>query len=258
MARRQRLRLQPRTPLGLLWADWINGYAVGHERLAKSLDYAEGGAVSDLRIDGSTVEAIVRGNSPQPYQVIWQFSPIDKQRWKLFWSAMSPEAIREYRKGAPGLATEAALAAADIHLLPERYKHLRPACTCPDWIRPCKHALAVLRILGLAVEEDPMLLLSLRDGIEREGETPPEPQTAGRPGEALDAGRFWKGSIDWEPWRAAMLTAGSPARLLKRLGPVSVYGIKMDPDAIFKPVYEGVASEARQVVESILRKDKKP
>jgi len=169
MARRQRLRLQPRTPLGLLWADWINGYAVGHERLAKSLDYAEGGAVSDLRIDGSTVEAIVRGNSPQPYQVIWQFSPIDKQRWKLFWSAMSPEAIREYRKGAPGLATEAALAAADIHLLPERYKHLRPACTCPDWIR-----------------------------------------------------------------------------------------IKMDPDAIFKPVYEGVASEARQVVESILRKDKKP
>jgi hypothetical protein len=257
MPRPQHHSLKPRTPLGLIWADWVNGYAVGPERLAKSVNYAETGAVSGIRVDGSAVEALVRGSGPESYRVVWQFTPVAEEQWKLFWSAMSPEAIREFRKGAPGLAMEAALAVADIHLLPERYKDIKPACTCPDWIRPCKHSLAVLRILGLAVEEDPMLLLRLRGGVQESTESLPGPETLRAPGEPLDAARFWRSTIDWEPWREAMLTAGGTARLLKRLGPVSVYGIKMDPDAIFKPVYDGVASEAKHVVESILRKDKK-
>jgi hypothetical protein len=45
--------------------------------------------------------------------------------------------------------------------------------------------------------------------------------------------------------------------LLKRLGPVAVYGVRMDPDAMFKPVYEGVASEAKVMLEGIRKKVRK-
>lgn len=252
-----RRRLQPRSPLGLIWADWVNGYAVGPERQDKSFEYAESGSVFHIEVDGNTVEARVKGSRAEPYRVVWQFTSVSREQWDLFWSALTPEALREYRKGAPGPAVEAALAVADIHLLPERYKEVKPACSCPDWIRPCKHALAVLRLLGAAIEEDPMLLLRLRGGVPDAPPPEPVPETPTEAGEPLDASRFRIASTNWAQWRGSLLPESAPSRLLKRLGPVSVYGMKMDPDAIFKPVYEGVASEAKQLLESVRRKEKK-
>jgi uncharacterized Zn finger protein len=35
-------------------------------------------------------------------------------------------------------------------------------CSCPDWANPCKHAIAVLILLGEEIERRPLTLLELR------------------------------------------------------------------------------------------------
>jgi len=256
MRNRDHEELGPATALGREWVEWLSEYPVGAERLARSLTYVKDGAVDELKIDGGTIEGKVWGSQPAPYQVVLQFSPVDKMQWDLVWSLVNKEAMRDFSKGLVGHGLRSAMAVAEVNLLPDRYKEIRLACSCPDWMRPCKHALAVLRVLGTEVDREPMLLVRLRGGGPQEvSELEPEVET----GEALraEAGSFWGLDKEWGSFEEKLLAGGPEARLLKRLGPVAVYGVRMDPDAMFKPVYEGVAAEAKVMIEGIRKKIKK-
>ena len=234
---------------------WLAGYQVGDDRHIESQVIANKGHVGELAEDGGTVEAMVHDEPPR--RVVLQFFPIDSSRWDLFWKLLTAEALREFRKGEIGTVLRNALAVAEIPLLPARYKELRTTCTCAEWLKPCKHALAVLRVLGKEIETDPLLLVRLRGGGPREVMEEMEADDA--VGEPLrtDAVGYWGDGRGWDEFTERALAGGLPARLLKRLGPVSVYGVRMEPESMFKPVYEGVASEAKVMLEGIRKKVKK-
>ncbi len=248
-----RLRSRPRTLLGRQWSEWLEGYPVGKERLDLSLDFASSGAASNLVVDGSALEAELMGSLPEPYRVVWTFAPVAAGQWEMLRSLMTAEAWRDFRKGIVGTVMESALAASEIPLLPTRYRDLRPSCTCSEWLKPCQHALAVLRLLGQMIEDEPMLLLRLR-GAEPQEALPPVVETGE---EALRASEseFWGSGKDWGDFRARLLTTAEPARLLSRLGPFTVYGMKTEPEAIFRPVYEGVAAEVKVALDALRKKE---
>jgi len=202
------------------------------------------------------VEAQVKDLGPAPCRVVLQFTAVAREQWDLAWSLVTPEALRDYRKGSPGPVLRRALAVAEVNLLPERYREVKTACSCADWMRPCKHALAVLRALGEEIERDPMLLVRLRGGGPRGEMELVELEEGGEP-LGTDAKSYWGEHQDWSEFEAGLLGGGVAARLLKRLGPVAVYGVRMDPDAMFKPVYEGVAAEAKVMLEGIRKKVRK-
>lgn len=245
----------PVTALGREWVEWLLEYPVGGERLSQSLDLLKAGLVGELMVDVGAVEAVVE--DVLAFQVVVHFPPVDAAQWDLLWSLVTPDAMRDFRKGALGPVLRNAFAVAEVNLFPEKYKEVKTSCTCPDWMRPCRHALAVLRALGEEIEREPMLLARLRGGGPREAVevVVEEPET----GEPLrtDEASYWGSGGDWSEFEEKLLAGGTPARLLKRLGPVSVYGVRMEPDSMFKPVYEGVAAEAKVMLEGIRKKVKK-
>lgn len=243
MTRGIKLRPRPRTHLGRLWWEWLEAYSTGAERLIKSLDYARAGNVSSVDIGPSQVTARVWGSRQTPYEVSWHFTQAPEADWNVFETLATPEVLRELRKGVVTDGLLSSLGAAGIPLLPVRYQELKPGCTCPDWIRPCKHALALLRILGDLVEDDPLLLLRLRGGLKDREAAPPQ-ETVAEPLRETDA-EFWGNPAQVLTLLQEIPTEATPADLLSRLGPISIYGAKTEADRIFRPVYEAVAAEAR-------------
>ena len=243
----------PPSMIGQTWLDFVAKYPVGQDRQGKGFHYADSGAVFGLEIGVGTAEAQVQGSRPTPYQVVLEFLPVERLTWEALWKSMIPDTLRDFRKGVMSKKVLQAFDLAGINLMPEPYKELKTGCNCPDWMRPCKHALAVLRVLGLEVERDPMILVRLRGGLQDElMDFAPEPET----GEPLrtDAIGFWGEDIDWSGFEEKLLAGGTPSLLLKRLGPVAVYGVRMDPDLMFKPVFEGVAAEAKVTLDGIGKK----
>jgi uncharacterized Zn finger protein len=53
-----------------------------------------------------------------------------------------------------------------LPFFPSMQDDLQFECSCRDWSRPCKHAVAAYDLVGEAIDLDPMLLFRLR-GIER-------------------------------------------------------------------------------------------
>lgn len=244
----------PVTALGREWMEWVAGYPVGADRLAASYQLLVDGRVGELRVDGPAVQASVEDGMGADVEL--HFLPVEAEVWDLVWSMMTPDALRDFRKGGLGSAVRNAFGVAEIGVLPEKYRDVKTACTCGDWMRPCRHALAVLRALGEEVERDPMLLVRLRGGGPQE--EAPVVEVVEQEGEALRTSEadFWGRPIDWSGFEESMLAGGAPSRLLKRLGPVSVYGVRMEPESLFKPVYEGVAAEAKVMIEGIRKKVK--
>lgn len=109
------------TALGRDWLEWLNEYPVGHERLAESIEYLRRGAVGELQIDEGSVEARVQDLGPTPCRVVLQFTTVAREQWDLLWSLVTPEAMREFRKGSPGAVLRRAMAVAEVNLLPERF-----------------------------------------------------------------------------------------------------------------------------------------
>ncbi len=253
MRRTNAIPTPPPPGLGQLWLDFVSSYPVGDDRQFKGRFYADSGAVAGLEIGEGSVEAQVQGSRPTPYQVVLEFLPIERLKWEALWQSMTPETMRDFGRGVFGNDVTQAFAIAGITQMPQPYKELKTGCTCPDWMRPCKHVLAVLRVFGQELERDPLLLVRLRGGTQQEiVDFVPEPEA----GEPLDTDpvRFWGEDFDWSGIEQNLLGGGTPSRLLKRLGPVAVYGVRMDPDLMFKPVYEGVSAEAKVTLEGIRKK----
>ena len=51
--------------------------------------------------------------------------------------------------------------------MPERYVDLHLECSCPDWLKPCKHLVATWLKFAPDFERDPLLLFQLR-GMDRQ------------------------------------------------------------------------------------------
>lgn len=254
MNRRRTGPVEAATPIGVEWSTWVESYPVGEDRQSRGEIYASRGKVLGLQLLDGAVEAFVEGSAPEPYQVTLEFVAVEALRWEELWAAAGPQELRDFKKGSVTAGVRAAFESARIRIFPERYKDVKTVCNCPDWMRPCKHALAVLRALGQEISRDPMILVRLRGG-DKDAEAVLAPATI-ESGEELRAepGAYWGQGQGWEELQSRICAGGIALRLLKRLGPVAVYGVRMDPDLMFKPVYDGVAAEARALMDAMRRK----
>ncbi len=138
-------------------------------RLGRGKNYALSGQVVSLAIAGPHVEAKVQGTRPEPYLVTLDFRrPEGEARARLV-AALRAEPMRVARLLADDLPQDVSdlFRAAGFDLFPGgklgpgRYD-MTSACSCPDYANPCKHAAAVLILLGEEVARRPLTLLELR------------------------------------------------------------------------------------------------
>ncbi len=170
---------ESRTGAGRSWwaGEWMHRLeAMGLKgRLGRGKNYALSGQVVSLTIAGPHVAARVLGTRPDPYDVTLDFrTPEPAARARLV-AALRAEPMLVARLLADDLPqdVEAAFRREGYDLFPGgklgpgRYD-MTTACSCPDYANPCKHAAAVLLLLGEEIARRPLTLLELRGILSEE------------------------------------------------------------------------------------------
>ena len=154
---------------GRAWLEALEGIAGGSTgRLSRGRTYARQGRAEDLTISPGKVVGLVQGTEPEPYDVYLQVREFRDDEWDTVFDAIAGKAAHAAAlldgELDPGVVEDAA--AVEVDLLP-RARDLRTACSCPDYVEPCKHAAAVCYLIADALDADPFVLLLLR-GLRRD------------------------------------------------------------------------------------------
>jgi uncharacterized Zn finger protein len=160
------------TPIRTWWgAAWVEKM----ERLAESRRFAEGdkyartGRVQDLSFDGRILRAKVQGSDELPYTVRISFDPFAPEQWTALLAGIRDRAslLSQLSSGELPLEIRASFSKANLRFMPERYVDLHLECSCPDWLKPCKHLVALWLRFAREFDRDPFLLFRLR-GLSRD------------------------------------------------------------------------------------------
>ena len=164
---------ESRTGSGRSW--WFRQWLVKLEsmglgaRLGRGKNYAVSGQVTEMRIAGPHVEALVVGTRQEPYRVTVDFRIPDETAHGRIVAALRAEPMLIARLLADDLPTEVELLFRENGCdffpggkIAPRVYDMTTACTCPDYANPCKHSSAVLLLLGEEIARRPMTLLELR------------------------------------------------------------------------------------------------
>lgn len=148
---------------GLAWLAALEESSMDHGRLQRGRTYARRGAVGQVTVDAGSATARVHGSRPTPYRSRVGVRQFTDPQWDHLLDVIAERAahIAALLDGdmPPGLADDAR--AAGVELLPGP-RDLDPACNCPDWGEPCKHAAALCYQVGRLLDRDPFVLLLLR------------------------------------------------------------------------------------------------
>ena len=137
---------------------------VDARRLARGRTYAGQDRVLSLAVEPGVVAASVRGSRRLNYRTHLDVRTYDDEHWARVIDVVA----RRGRHVAapldgdldPGLLDDAR--EAGVELLPTP-GDLRPRCSCPDDVDPCKHAAALAYVVAAeAVDDDPFVLFHLR------------------------------------------------------------------------------------------------
>ena len=152
---------------GRAWIDALEGL-LDSGRLSRGRTYARRGAVGPLRIISGAVLSEVEGNHANVYDTDIEVRKLADQEWGQLIDTIAAKAGHAAALLAgvlePALIADAA--EIDVRLLPGP-GDLRPHCSCPDWVEPCKHAAALCYLVADELDRDPFQLLLLR-GMDRE------------------------------------------------------------------------------------------
>ncbi len=155
------------------WQETLEAMGLG-VRLGRGRNYALSGQVVEMAVEGSRVIASVVGTRPEPYRVTVDFRAAEGAARAHIAAAIRAEPMFVARLLADDLPleVESFFRAEGLHLFPGgklapgRYD-MTTRCSCPDYANPCKHAMAVLLLLGEEIARRPATLLALR-GVEME------------------------------------------------------------------------------------------
>ncbi|WP_437840393.1 SWIM zinc finger family protein [Sorangium sp. So ce1153] len=164
-ARGIRMKRAGATWWGKRWVEALERMAPDEAgRLARGRTYARAGRTHDLEVKPGLVVARVTGSRPKPYKVILTLARLDDATWAKAIAAMAKRAkfAAELLAGRMPDDIDSAFQNAGASLFPERPEDLTTACSCPDWVNPCKHVAATHYVLGEALDKDPFLLFELR------------------------------------------------------------------------------------------------
>jgi uncharacterized Zn finger protein len=154
---------------------WGAAWVEKMERLAERSRFVEGdlyaqkGSVPAVRFDGRTIAAKVQGPNEPPYTVRISFDFFSREQWDgLFAEVRDRGALASsISAGDLPLEIQTAFSKAGLRFMPERYVDLHLECACPDWLKPCKHLVAVWLKFARDFDHDPFLLFELR-GLKRD------------------------------------------------------------------------------------------
>lgn len=133
-------------------------------RLPRGRTYANKGAVKNLQIQDSRIDAKVQGSRPSPYKLsieVPQWTPAQQNKL-LDGIANDPTLIARLlnRELDPALLDLAK--SLDIPVFPKQWRDLSMLCSCPDWAVPCKHLAAAINVVSREIDGNPFLVFALR------------------------------------------------------------------------------------------------
>lgn len=153
-------------------------------RLERGRAYARGGSVAAVRVVPGRITAYVHGSRPRPYRAELRLPVLSDEAWEGFLDAVCgrPDLVAALLDGGIPRAVADRAARAGAPLPPEPGE-LRPACTCPDRGRMCKHTAALGYAVAGLLDVEPFALLlargrdeeSLRDELARRSARPRRP-----------------------------------------------------------------------------------
>ena len=158
-----------RTVTATAWLRALEERAPDPARLARGRAYARDGGVEAVRVRAGRLVGFVHGSSPRPYRASLRLPEMGPDEWDAFFRLAAADPAHTAAlldKELPPALAEAARAAG-VRLLPEPGE-LRPGCSCPDPVRPCKHAAALAYRAAALLDADPYVLLLLRGRNEAE------------------------------------------------------------------------------------------
>ena len=232
------------------WRRWVEAYPVGAQRIDDARRLAQRGDVQTIDSSFGAIHAQVSGRAGETYQVEIDFTQYDPSVWDNAIARLEnlPHLKSGWMEGYLSDAIEEAFAATGIRLVPDRYKDVRHNCSCPDWIKPCKHALAVLFAFGDYFRTDPLLLSKLRGYGRRPDahkDTLSATEAAEKDAEEFPLSEdFFGDHIDHAALRQKLLAPVKPMHYISRLGRFVFWGMKHDMEFSFRLLIDEVRSEA--------------
>jgi uncharacterized Zn finger protein len=242
------------------WAEkWLSALDGPWEgRLSRGKSYAQGGRVHDVQIEPGLVTARVIGTRPTPYRVELRLPTIDDAAWARIAARLAERAANAAAllNGELPTEAEAAFADAGAALFPAPEERVAASCSCPDWVRPCKHAAALMYVIASALDSDPFLLFAMRGrtrdellALMRSAGAPKPEAVASAPSPPRDLARAGVDFFAFEPPGEdpkASTNGTAEGGILKRLGqpPRSLGGAELRRE--LEAAYELIAERARE------------
>ncbi|WP_438029969.1 SWIM zinc finger family protein [Sorangium sp. So ce233] len=273
-ARGIRMKRAGTTWWGKRWVEALERMApdeVG--RLARGRTYARAGRTHDLTVKPGLVVARVTGSQPKPYKVILTLARLDDATWAKAIAAMAKRAkfAADLLAGRMPEDIDEAFRSAGASLFPEKPEDLTTACSCPDWVNPCKHVAATHYVLGEALDKDPFLLFELRGRTRaqviealraaRAGAAPGKRTGAGKavpcdkdapPIATVTLGKM--AASDFDAWRepppaldVALDPPAAHAALLTQLGEPPGWREERSPAELLGPLIRAASERAREI-----------
>lgn len=154
---------------GKAWMENLERYADYSNRVGRGKTYVRSNAVLDLKIQPGAVLALVQGSRAKPYEVVIQIDVITPAEWTRILELTKDKiaSLEDLLAGKFPRELEALLFDANAGLFPTP-RQIGFGCSCPDWASMCKHVAATLYGIANRLDQDPMLLFTLRgrDGQE--------------------------------------------------------------------------------------------
>jgi uncharacterized Zn finger protein len=242
---------------GAAWVDKMERLAEP-SRFAEGAKYARTGFLPAIRFDGRTVAARVQVPHEPPYMVRISFDPFSREQLEcLLAEVRDRDALASsLSSGDLPLELQTAFSKANLRFMPERYVDLHLECACPDWLKPCKHLVAVWLKFARDFDRDPFLVFELR-GLKRDDLLAllhnRQPAFVPQPGATEEAGEFQEINV---PLKLESLPADPEAfwsaPALPAQPPESTGRLLLDDD-IFERLenWPGIESKFHQIYDSV-------
>jgi uncharacterized Zn finger protein len=161
-------KAQLRNWWGAAWMEKIQRLAES-SRFAAGEAYARAGCVRPIRFDGRIVTAKTQSSHEPPYTVRISVDPFSREEWERLLADVRDHGglASSLTAGDLPLEIQTAFSRAKLRFIPERYVDLHLECACPDWLKPCKHMVAVWLKFAQDLDREPFLLFELR-GLNRD------------------------------------------------------------------------------------------
>lgn len=190
------IRLRSRRgPIGVGWHAVALRQAIesllGGSRASGGRADARAGRVAWIDVTRGAARGAVQDSDGELYRPqldLTPYSPADREAF-LTVARAHPELPARMAAGEYPQLVEKELSAHEVELLPRGASGLSHDCSCLDWPGPCRHVAALAYVLVEAVDEKPLMLLTLR-GLRLEDLVAPE---TGRP--APEDARTGAGSV---------------------------------------------------------------